>query len=153
MPEKVNVGVCEMRKLSRAPWWGSFTAGQSLPPVWAIPNNMARADLTQQRYFSPLPQHPIEVWSVFLICLFATEHGLRSAKLECWLAGQGHGAPVQLCPHMHPGGAPHTQQWCWTPTAPTALFPQELLQLNMTQDSKAQLYFVNVLQTRLFLSS
>lgn len=42
-----------------------------------------------------------------LICFFATKHGLGSVQLEWWLAHQGHGAPLQLCPHVHLRGA-HT---------------------------------------------
>lgn len=61
MQEKVNVGVCNMKKLSRSLWWDSLAVGRSLHPGGAIRNNPARADLSQQRCLTPLPRHSTEV--------------------------------------------------------------------------------------------
>lgn len=129
-----------------------LAAGWFLRPAWAIWNKLPRADVSQQRCLSPLPQHPTEVWFVFLTS--ATKRGLRSVWMGCWLAGQDHGAPFQHCPHMHHGGAPHPQQQGWTPAASRCIFSPGAAFTKHDLRQYAQLYFVNdVLQTRLFLSS
>lgn len=152
MQEKINMSVCEMRKLSRAFWCDSFTAGQSLHPVWAIPNNMARAGLNQQRCFSPLPQAPLRFDLRFDLRLFCYKAWPRQCPAGVVVGTSGPWCPTpalsprapQRCP-THPGARLDTH--CFHCT-----FPHELLWLSMIQDMKAQLHFVNVLQTRLFLT-
>lgn len=113
MPGKVNVGVCEMRKLSRA-LWDSFTRTVL---------TLSLGNTKKQRCFSPLPQHPIKVWLAFLICLFATKHRSGSVQLECWLQVRA------MVPHSS-SVPPHTSE---VPHTPRSEAGHPLLPLHFSQ--------------------